>query len=464
MSKKIKFFITAFILASMSCSSFSEASILNFWKTEKKKPAIQPRISMKDVSPDSIVKPVKSVSSLTLADCYYLALKQSENISIDIDKIKVTEAHFLQALSIVLPHVSFVSTDTQEEKTSSSTLSSLSPTTSSERKFNTQQTLFNGFKAFAAIKGSTAERNQRLNELKRAEQLLLVDVSDSFYLLLEKREDIKAIERTRQALIGRVKELKDRERIGRSRPSEVVNAKTQLYNVEASLEVSKSQEDIARQLLEFLVGQPFGEIIDTYKLPPSLEPESYYVSKAEMRPDVEASKFAWELAKRESQMVDSDFLPTASLEYNHYTQRTGFNKGVDWDLMLKINVPIFDGAETIGRSDEARLQARESELTFMRTKRKAPYDIRESYIKLDTTIRVYKALRKSFNMAKLNYYLQRKDYGRSLVSNLDVLASIQTLQDVQRSYIHALYEAKRTNWYMKAAIGEDVTEALNDAI
>ena len=62
------------------------------------------------------------------------------------------------------------------------------------------------------------------------------------------------------------------------------------------------------------------------------------------------------------------------------------------------------------------------------------------------------------------YYLQRKDYERSLVNNLDVLAAIQMLQDTERNYIHAVYEAKRLYWQLKVAIGENIADTLNDTI
>ncbi len=403
---------------------------------------------------------------LTLSDCYNLALKQSEIIAIDAEQIRITEAHFLQALSIILPNVSFISADTQQEKSPGVAVTAggsiVASTKDSQRQFNVTQTLFNGFKAIAAIKGSKFERNQRINEKIRAEQLLLVDVADSFYLLKEKREDLKALQNIRTALRSRIKELRKRTDLGRSRPSEVVNVKAQLYGVEASIELAKSQEVLARQLLEFLVGGSVYSITDTYDIPAALQPESYYVAKSDARPDVKATKFAWELAKKEIQIVNSDFLPNASVGANYYTQRTNVSEGIDWDVTLTVIVPIFDGGLTIGRSNEAIAFARQQELTYRRTRRLAPYDIRDSYISLKTAMSVYKALRKEYTTAKLNYHLQKKDYRFSLVNNLDVLAAIQTLENAERDAIHALYEAKREYWQLRVSVGESITETLND--
>ncbi|MCX5678690.1 MAG: TolC family protein [Candidatus Omnitrophica bacterium] len=406
--------------------------------------------------------------ALTLSDCYQMSLVQSEIIAISADLIKVTEAHFLQALSIGLPHVSFQSSDFQQadatiEDTGGGASSASASLKNSTRNFNATQTLFNGFKAIAAMRGSKYERSQRTEEKTRAEQLLLVDVSNAFYLLIEKRQDIKVLIMTRDALANRVKELRDRADIGKSRPSEIVNAKAQFYSVEAALEVSRSQEVIARQLLEFLVGQPVGEVVDMYRFPSRLLSESYYVAKADYRPDVAAAKYAWQLKKEGILVADSGFLPEVNFETNYYTQRTGFDKGTDWDIMLTVDVPIFDGGLTLGNSKEANLQADQAALLFHRTKRLAPYDIKNTYVTLKTAMAVCDALRKTYTTAKLNYHLQRKDYMRNLVNNLDVLASIQTLQDSERNYIHALYEAKRQYWQLRVAIGQSGTESLNDA-
>lgn len=418
------------------------------------------------------VRQISLSRPLSLSNCYALSLKQSEVIAINSDSIKIADARFLQALSIMLPHFSFISNDMQEEQApppavpssaTGSEFTSQEPQRRSDRRFNVKQTLFNGFKAFAALKGTKLDKNQRIEEKTRAEQLLLVDVANAFYLLIEMREDRMALRRIEVALIDRVNELRAREKLGRSRPSEIVNAKAQLYAVQSNIEVVNNQATLARQLLEFLIGMPVHNIVDSYEISDTLDPEEYYVAKAECRPDVRAAKFASLVARQESRMIDSDFLPTATFEADAYTQRTGFYKGVDWDVMLKVDVPIFDGGYTVGRSNEYDLKADQKELEFKRSLRKAPFDIKDAYASLRTALTVQKTLRKAYTTAKLNYYLQRKDYERSLVSNLDVLAALQTLRDSQRNYIHALYEAKRLYWQLRVSVGEGMTETLNDA-
>ena len=44
----------------------------------------------------------------------------------------------------------------------------------------------------------------------------------------------------------------------------------------------------------------------------------------------------------------------------------------------------------------------------------------------------------------------------------EILQVIQTLDDSERSYIHALYEAKRQYWDLRVAVGRSGAEGLDD--
>ena len=404
--------------------------------------------------------PASSASSddkpLTLSDCYALALKRSETIAIDAEHINEADARFTQALGTALPHVSFSSTDTKRDASSSS----LYPLTSYERKFVFKQTLFSGFREFIAMSGSKNERGQRVNEKERAEQLLFVDVSDAFYLLNEEQEDMTVLKKTRGALIERVRELRERERLGRSRKSEVVNAQARLYSIEAEIESVKTQETVTRNLLEFLIGRPVRQLDASRGADFYPEKESYYIAKMVLRPDVMAKEDALEVARKKTGIAKSDFLPTISAEGNYYASRNTTPANSKWNASLNVDVPIFEGTETHGAVKEASAKEKISELELTQAKRLAEQEIRDSYAKFTSAISVKTALKKAYVSALMNYNLQSKDYKLNLVNNLDVLEAIQALQDARRNYIHAFYETKRLYWQLCAATGEATTEKL----
>ncbi len=391
---------------------------------------------------------------LTLADCYALALKQSEAIGIRQELIVQTEARFKQAFSGVLPTVTFSSTDTRQDGTSGSafTLKHVP-----ERKFTATQPLFAGFKEFAAMKASKAEGKQRQLEKERAEQLLLVDVADAFFLLIQQREDIRALAESREALTARIGELKQRERIGRSRSSELVSAQAQIYRLDAEIAAVRNRENAAHQLLQFLTGRErIDQIADTQKEFPPTADERSYLMKAPIRPDVKAAEEAVEVTKQQVRIAKGDYFPTASLEGNYYVERAGVAKDVDWTAALKVEVPIFNGGKTTGSVREAASIERQAQLRLSETKRRALQEIRDAYANFTSSLERTAALSKAVESSDESYQLQVQEYRTALVSNLDVLQALQQLQDARREMIQARYESKQLYWRLKAALGEKV--------
>ena len=395
--------------------------------------------------------PAQNNSFLTLDDCYKLALKQSEIISIDAEQIKIAEAHFLEAFGTIMPQVSFSHTETRNHS------SDTSYNKTHEAKFTFTQDLFSGFKEFAAMKGGGFEKSQRQNELWRAKQLLFVDVSDAFYLLLEIQQDLNALKTIEFALKDRIKELKTRENIGKSRQSEVVTTEYQLYNLQAEIQLDRNQELLVRQLIEFLIGRPFEQIIES-KFDFHIKPESQYLAEASFRPDVQASYYAWKLSQENIVVARSGFFPQVNLEGDYFTHRSSAPTDSKWDALLVVNVPIFEGTTTYGQVKEANSVAKQSGLLYSRLGRIALQDIHDAYINMQISIFRKKTLGKALTSAELSYHLQTQDYKLNVVNNLDVLTAIQNLQDVRRSYIHTSYESKRFYWQLLAAAGEINTD------
>jgi len=92
------------------------------------------------------------------------------------------------------------------------------------------------------MKSGNFEKSQRQKEKWRAEQLLFVDVSDAFYLLLETEQDLSVLKTIEFALNDRIQDLKSRQNIGKSRVSEVVTTEYQLYNLQAEIQLERNQE------------------------------------------------------------------------------------------------------------------------------------------------------------------------------------------------------------------------------
>jgi len=400
------------------------------------------------------VFPFEPLQPLTLSDCYRMALKQSEEVAVRAERITETEGRFQQALSGILPKISFSSVDKRQDGDGGSAFTRRNVP---ERKFTFSQPLFSGFKEFAAMRGSKSEKRLREQEKGRAEQLLLVDVSDAFHLLLQQRRQIGVLDTIRQTLRERIRELEDRERIGRSRASERVAAQAQLYRVEAEWEQAQTREQVSSQLLQFLTGLgAIPELADPGPALPAPPPEETYLAKGPSRPDVKGAEQSAEIARQQLKVARAKFFPTVDVGGNYYVERSGAAQDVTWDASLTVDVPLFQGGAAVGAGKEAESGIRQADLKVQQARRVADQEIRDAYAEYGGALARARALTKALEATEESYQMQAQEYRLNLVSNLEVLATLQALQDSRRELIGTLYEAHRLYWKLKAAAGETI--------
>ncbi|MBI4431674.1 MAG: TolC family protein [Candidatus Omnitrophica bacterium] len=397
---------------------------------------------------------------LTLKDCYALALRQSEEIAIRREEIEATEAEFFKAASEALGDVHFKMTqfrqDARDSGDTSSVGGSLTRQLRRERVFEINQPVFQGFKAFAAINAAGALRKQRSEERKRAEQLLFLDVAKAFYAVLLHKKDVEIIEEIEKLFQERIQELNDRESIGRSRRSEVVTAEARLKTLLAELARSRGNRIISRYELEFLTGaQLDAEQLMDEDLPlrdaGSLE---NYLANAEQRPDVKASRQALRTASQGIISAQSDLWPEITVDTTAYELREGFQSGIDWDVLLTIDVPLFQGGEIVGNIKEAITRKKKFQLSHDLTKREAELDIKKSFQTWLTAVNRYSTLKEAREASEENYDLQKEEYERNLVGNLDVLEALESLNQTRRDVNDALYRMKENYWGLKVSVGD----------
>ena len=228
---------------------------------------------------------------------------------------------------------------------------------------------------------------------------------------------------------------------------------TQLYTLEDQIESVKGQELVARELLAFLIGREISEIMEP-EGDFSLKPESEYLDNAPSRPDVRAANFAWQADLKGVLAARSGYYPQVNLEGDYYTHRANPPADSSWGALITVYLPIFEGTITYGQVKQAIAIAKESELLFQRAGRVAASEIHDAYVYAKADILRVGILDRALKSAEKNYDLQQQDYRLSVVNNLDVLAALQSLENVRRSFIHISNERKRFYWQLLVAAGE----------
>ncbi len=399
--------------------------------------------------------------SLTLEDCFKLALKRSETIAIRNEIVDATQADFLAATAQVIGDADFVMNYRRQKVVKSggdgsSVGGTFNAPNRRDREFVISQPLFQGFKALGAIKGAGSLKKQRIGERVRAEQLLFLDVSRAFYDVLRYQKDVEIIQGIHDLFNERMGDLWEREKIGRSRHSETVSAESRMRVIESELAQAKGILAVAKHILEFLIGSPVepNQLKDIEIIGNRPEALDAYLGAAEKRPDVEAFRQAVKTAWNGVVVAQSSLWPDISLVNNQYQKRDGFQDPIDWDLLFKINVPLFKGGETLGKIKGARSNWKKAKLSYSLAKRQAELDIKESFQNWMASKDQSKALKEAVKSSEENFTLQKEDYAHNLVNNLDVLSALESLHQARREANQAHYQMKQNYWNLKVAMGE----------
>jgi outer membrane protein len=415
-------------------------------------------VSAKESSPPPVTF---GADSLSLEECYRLALVQSETVAIQKEAISRATAQIFNATSQGLGNVDFVINRTYQDSQQSnlggsSVGSAIGDPNMQESKFTVSQPLFQGFKAIGALTGAGSYRKEQTEAWIRAKELLYTDVARAFYNVLRYEKEIEINQGIHELLGKRIKELEDREKIGRSRVSEVITAQTNLKTLEADLAAAQGALATVRYLLEFLTGTE----LEGRKLEEETSEEvssqtlTEHLKMAATRSDVQAAEQAVKTAWRGILVAQSGFWPMITLDHNRYMRREGVLSNLDFDTLIKFDVPLFSGGETIGLVKDSVSVLKQKKLTYTLAKRQAELDIKQSYQIWLSAKETNRLLREAVGDAEKNYATQSEEYTRSLVSNLDVLAALESLQNTRQRQNLTYYVMKQDEAAFRVAIGE----------
>ncbi|OGX13451.1 MAG: hypothetical protein A2351_06820 [Omnitrophica bacterium RIFOXYB12_FULL_50_7] len=401
--------------------------------------------------------PALEAPTLSLEECYRLALIQSETVAIQKEAISRATAQIFNAASQGLGNVDFIVNRTlQDNQKSNLTGDSIGDPNVHESKFTISQPLFQGFKAIGALAGAGSYRREQTEAWIRAKELLYMDVARAFYNVLRYEKEIEINQGIRELLGKRIQELEEREKIGRSRTSEVLTAQTNLKILEADLAGARGALATVRYLLEFLTGTELGArgLKEETTEEVSSQTLTEHLKMAAVRSDVKSAEQAVKTAWRGILVAQSGFWPTITFDHNQYMRREGTLSNLDWDTLFKIDVPLFSGGETVGQVKDSIGILKQKKLTFTLAKRQAELEIKQSYQIWLSAKETNGLLKEAVRNAENNYAVQSEEYTRSLVSNLDVLAALESLHNTRQRQNLTYYVMKQDEAAFRVAIGE----------
>ena len=395
-------------------------------------------------------------TELNLDDIYVLAVERTEKLAIEYANLKESEAEKLRVYALFLPKISL--------RYQQNLLGT--ENTSPWIYFYGKQPIFSGLKEiywFDKINSSIKIKEALLKY--RAERLYL-ETGKAYYETLVTEENLKSKQISLKLLESRLKELKRRKKLGRSKESEVLSAQAQIAMLKADLQEESLKNQINRENLIFLANLPEDFKLEL-NIPSLAEKDAREILRQTEKADIKqrfdliASEEMLNYAEADLSSAYSSYLPEISLQGSYYLKK-GQGRVVvnqqssaeeNWNIQLSAEAPLFQGGEILSMINTAKIRLEKAKLSHLEAARLAQSELEKARLSLKSALLKVKAYEEAYNAAQKNYEVQNKEYSLGLVTNLDVLSALNELEAAKIKFHKSKTEILINTIWLKIAGG-----------
>lgn len=382
---------------------------------------------------------VSLAQELTLEQVYSAALKNTESVRMAELREAQAKERLDQTNGALLPNLSASAAYQRLDDTGQANFD----TDNTSAKLSLQQPLFRGFGEYAARRSAQHEVMARSANVQQARVDLYALVARAYYDVATQDQEIKNIGTLIELTERRVKDLKQRMRIGRSRDTEVLTAEAQVATLESQRQQAQTALLQAQDKLMSLSGL-------TEKVAVAAKPEqansikvddiSTQLKSLEQRPDLKALRAESESLKEQTAVSRAAHWPSIDLTGNYYLHREGTLKDSDWDVTLGVTVPLYQGGIVSSRVRESASRAAEKEEMLRQAEREAKIDLQAAHERVTGGLAQIKTLERAYKVSEANYKAHLRDYRLSLVTHLEVLQALNSFQETKRTLDKARFQ------------------------
>ncbi|MFL2873139.1 MAG: TolC family protein [Pseudohongiellaceae bacterium] len=386
---------------------------------------------------------------VTLEEFFSAAIEFSPELQIAYESLNISSARKQAANGQLLPQLNAganVSDNNLEQFSQNQNFTG-------ERYFlSLTQTLFN-WQQFAARKQARLLEDQSEEEYYYQLAVLLTDVADRYFGVLQARDTLESIASEIEALrnqLDQVQSLFDRQ----------LAQVTDLYQVQASLAAAEAQQlqleaelAVSRERLRSISGLEVGPLLqlkgDTEISPLEFD-QSYYVQLAQERNNrVLASEYALKAANQGVSERRGAYLPQVSLIAQRQDSNVGFenlliNRTENTYVGINVVIPIYAGGRNKAGVSEAisRRSIAEYELRAMQLQ--ARESVRSAFLQIEASDAQTNAASILVESTTLSSEAMQQGFSLGTVTSVDVLNALrdqfQAERDLQRiRYDHIRY-------------------------
>jgi outer membrane protein len=380
---------------------------------------------------------ISSAKTLTLKEVFQSALSNTEVMKKSQARLEQAHEKKTQATGAILPSVSLRGSYTEIDPPRTPGISNaFTRSNQYNTAINVTQPLFRGLRDFAFFRQTKNNilLNQYLKDFNR--MALYQAVIGAYYSLVMSQNDFESIKTLHQYSEERSKEIKERVRIGRSRRGELLQSESQVANALAAKVDAESLVVENKANLAFYINEESSQIENLLidELPKKIEPLDHFLNRASDRPDLKAKMTEIEVNNDSVSIAKGSHLPTVDVFGNYYLTRTGVLANSKWDVGVNVVLPLYQGGTVNSQVREAVEKKNETILNHLESKRTIDKDVTVLYESVARSLNQLNELETALKKTLDTYQENKKDYRYGLVTNLDVIVSLNSYVETKRNF------------------------------
>ncbi|MBN78383.1 MAG: hypothetical protein CMO36_09315, partial [Verrucomicrobiaceae bacterium] len=390
-----------------------------------------------------------NLPGVTLEEFFNAAIEYSPDLQIASENLNISSARKRAATGQLLPQLSAganVSDNDFEQLDNSQNFTG-------ERYFlGLTQTLFN-WQQFAARKQAHLLEDQSEEEYYYQLAILLTDVADRYFSVLQARDALESIASEIEALANQLNQVQN---LFNRQLAQV----TDLYQVQASLAAAEAQQlqleaelALSRESLRSISGLEVGPLLqlrEDIEISPLEFEQSYYVQQARERNNmVRAGEYALKAANEGVSERRGAYMPQVSLIAQRQDSNVGFenlriNRTDNTFIGLNVVIPIYSGGRNKAGMSEAISLRSIAEYELRATQLQARELVRSAFLQIEASAAQTDAASILVESTALSAQAMQQGFALGTVTSVDVLNSLrdqfQAERDLQRiRYDHIRY-------------------------
>jgi outer membrane protein len=320
----------------------------------------------------------------------------------------------------------------------------------------------------ATYKRDTALSDAADVDFAKAEQSLMIDVSNAYFDVLFQREALAAAQAAKKAFSEQLKQAQSALKLGEGTRIEVDEAQANYDQADAQVIAAGNDLEISQAAYIRLTGMAPATIepVQWSCVPPtSADPDALMSNAATHNLNVRAAQLQVKQAQADVLTARAANLPVANLQAAYGTDWSRALDGNDWDaifgttsktnvvqLGVNVTIPVFSGGAGLSQMREAARRRAQFDAALEDARRKAREDARTAYLNLTNGQALIRAKQRALQSADIKVKSTRMGQEVGLRSTIDLLNAQQHYFEAMRDLADARYKFLKARLQLSAAL------------